>query len=717
MNEIIRLPDEFYILATASAAEEARVLKEGESFGIFDHYGDIRQYGLCEQGIYYEGTRFLSLLEFRIGNVRPFLLSSMIKENNVLFTVDLTNPDVYVDGRIALRRGDLHIWRSKFIWQGTCHERLQIVNYSLSPIELSFSLRFDADFADIFEVRGVKRKRRGFRLTDEIDTDGVTFSYRGLDKVIRQTRIEFAPVPEKLTGAEASYQRILTPQKLEVFSVSYSFKSSHEPFSVPRAFDRALKDAEQALESYKREECQIDTSNHEFNSWLSRSYADIHMMITDGQNLYPYAGVPWFSTVFGRDGIITAWELLWVFPRIARGVLTHLAVTQAIEVLAERDAEPGKILHEARRGEMAALGEIPFDRYYGSTDSTPLFVMLAGAYFDRTNDLEFVRSIWPNIELALQWIENYGDVDGDGFVESVRHSSHGLAQQGWKDSWDSVSHQDGSLAEGPTALCEVQGYVYAAKHAAARLAAVLGRVDESRRLFDQAEQLAVHFNEAFWCEDLSTYALALDGEKRPCKIKASNAGHCLFTGIATREKAQRTAHTLMSEECFSGWGIRTLATSAARYNPMSYHNGSVWPHDNAIISAGFARYGFKQLACKVMTGFFEASVFLASYRLPELFCGFRRRQGEGPTLYPVACAPQAWAAGSVFLMLQACLGLSANATDSKVYFDSPLLPEFVERVRIENLTVRESFLDLVVDRAFQGIGVERRQGDASIVIS
>jgi glycogen debranching enzyme len=366
---------------------------------------------------------------------------------------------------------------------------------------------------------------------------------------------------------------------------------------------------------------------------------------------------------------------------------------------------------------MAALGEIPFDRYYGSTDSTPLFVMLAGAYFDRTNDLDFVRSIWPNIELALQWIENYGDLDGDGFVESVRHSSHGLAQQGWKDSWDSVSHQDGSLAEGPTALCEVQGYVYAAKHAAARLAAVLGRVDESRRLFDQAEQLAVHFNEAFWCEDLSTYALALDGEKRPCKIKASNAGHCLFTGIATREKAQRTAHTLMSEECFSGWGIRTLATSAARYNPMSYHNGSVWPHDNAIISAGFARYGFKQLACKVMTGFFEASVFLASYRLPELFCGFRRRQGEGPTLYPVACAPQAWAAGSVFLMLQACLGLSANATDSKVYFDSPLLPEFVERVRIENLTVRESFLDLVVDRAFQGIGVERRQGDASIVIS
>jgi glycogen debranching enzyme len=716
MSEIIRLPDEFYILATASAAEESRVLKMGESFGIFDRYGDILQYGLGEQGIYHEGTRFLSYLEFRLGNIRPFLLSSMIKEDNILFTVDLTNPDVYVDGLIALRRGDLHIYRSKFIWQEVCYERLQLVNYSLSPIAVSFAIRFDADFADIFEVRGLKRERRGTRLEDELAADRVTLSYLGLDGIVRQTIVEFCPPPEKLAPAEAFFHRVLAPKKNEVFLVTYACKSNHST-PIRRPVELALKEAEQALTSYRMEECQVHTSNDEFNGWLERSYADIHMMITESQSLYPYAGVPWFSTVFGRDGILTSWELLWIFPRVARGVLNYLAATQATKVISERDAEPGKILHEMRRGEMATLGEIPFDRYYGSTDSTPLFIMLAGAYFARTNDVEFVRWIWPHIKLALHWIEEYGDIDGDGFVETFRRSSHGLVQQGWKDSWDSVFHEDGSLAQGPLALCEVQGYVYGAKHAAARIAAVLGHVDEGRELFDQAERLKEQFNQVFWSDKISTFALALDYQKRPCRVKASNPGHCLFTGIATDEYALQTARTLMREDCFSGWGIRTLSTEEVRYNPMSYHNGSVWPHDNAVITAGFARYGLKDAANKVITGLFESSLYFELQRLPELFCGFPRREGEGPTRYPVACAPQAWAAGSVFLMLQACLGLSVNTTEAKVYFDSPVLPECIDQIYLKNLRLDSSLLDLVVDRTFQGIGVERREGDASIVIS
>ena len=716
MSEIIRLPDEFYILATASAAEESRVLKMGESFGIFDRYGDILQYGLGEQGIYHEGTRFLSYLEFRLGNIRPFLLSSMIKEDNILFTVDLTNPDVYVDGLIALRRGDLHIYRSKFIWQEVCYERLQLVNYSLSPIEVSFAIRFDADFADIFEVRGLKRERRGTRLEDELTVGRVTLSYLGLDGIVRQTIVEFSPPPEKLAPAEAVFHRVLAPKKNEVFLVTYACKSNHST-PIRRPVELALKEAEQALTSYRMEECQVHTSNHEFNGWLERSYADIHMMITESQSLYPYAGVPWFSTVFGRDGILTSWELLWIFPRVARGVLHYLAATQATEVISERDAEPGKILHETRRGEMATLGEIPFDRYYGSTDSTPLFIMLAGAYLARTNDVEFMRWIWPHIKLALHWIEKYGDIDGDGFVETFRRSSHGLVQQGWKDSWDSVFHEDGSLAQGPLALCEVQGYVYAAKHAAARISAVLGYVEEGRELFDQAERLKEQFNQVFWSDKISTFALALDYQKRPCRVKASNPGHCLFTGIATDEYALQTARTLMREDCFSGWGIRTLSTEEVRYNPMSYHNGSVWPHDNAVITAGFARYGLKDAANKVITGLFESSLYFELQRLPELFCGFPRREGEGPTRYPVACAPQAWAAGSVFLMLQACLGLSVNTTEAKVYFDSPVLPECIDQIYLKNLRLDSSLLDLVVDRTFQGIGVERREGDASIVIS
>jgi len=717
MNDVLRLTDEYYILATASTAEEGRVLKHGESFGVFDRHGDIQQVGLGEQGIYYQGTRFLSRLVFALGNLAPFLLSSTIKEDNVLFSVDLTNPDIYLDGVIALPRGDLHISRSKFLWNATCYERLSFVNYGLQPVELSFSIQFDADFIDIFEVRGVKRNKRGARLQDKIETDAVTLAYKGLDGVTRQTRIDFHPAPEKLAAQEASYKKILAPKEQEVFSIRYAFSVSDSSATHRVSPETALQQTAQAIRKRKAEECRIFTSNDEFNGWLGRSSSDLHMMFTETDyGVYPYAGVPWFNTAFGRDGIITALEFLWINPRVAKGVLGYLAATQATETIPEQDAEPGKILHEVRDGEMAALGEIPFSRYYGSTDATPLFVMLAGAYHERTGDLEFIKSIWPQIKLALKWLDTYGDPDGDGFIESSRRSPRGLAQQGWKDSWDSLSYEDGSLPQGPVALCEVQGYAYAARREAARLAFSLAEFSLARDLVDKAESLKKRFNEAFWSEKISTYAMALDETKRPCRIKASNAGHCLFTGIASEDYAPRLARTLLTEEAFSGWGIRTLATSEVRYNPMSYHNGSVWPHDNAIIAAGLARYGMKDAANKVLTALFDASLFLELRRMPELFCGFPRREGEGPTLYPVACAPQAWAAGAVFLLLQSCLGLSIDATESRVCFTSPVLPPFMEKVQIKNLRVGSASLDLVVDRSFHGIGVERRRGDVNIVI-
>jgi glycogen debranching enzyme len=716
MNDVIRFTDEFYILATASTAEEAKVLKHGETFAVFDRHGDIQQTGLGEQGIYHEGTRFLSRLVFSLGNLAPFLLSSTLKEDNVLFTVDLTNPDIYLDGTIALHRGDLHISRSKFMWQASCYERLTIVNYGLSPIEVSFSLQFDADFADIFEVRGVKRENKGVRLEDEVHRDRIGLVYRGLDRITRRTRIDFSPAPERLVASEAFYKRVLAPKEQEVVSITCSFESDDAaPQRKPP--EAALHEAAQVLNRRRAEECQVYTSNHEFNGWLERSAADLHMMFTDTPHgVYPYAGVPWFNTAFGRDGIITALEFLWINPQVANGVLAYLAAHQATETIPERDAEPGKILHEVRKSEMAALGEIPFGCYYGSTDATPLFVMLAGAYCDRTGDLEFIRSIWPQITLALEWTEKYGDADGDGFVESVRRSSRGLVQQGWKDSWDAVSFEDGTLPESPVALAEVQGYVYAARQAGARLAFSLGEFGRARELLAKAESLKQRFNEAFWCEKISSYALALDHQKRPCRVQASNAGHCLFSGIAPEEYARRVAYTLLSDESFSGWGIRTLAASEVRYNPMSYHNGSIWPHDNALIAAGMARYGLKGMANRILAGLFDASLFLDSRRLPELFCGFTRRDGEGPTLYPVACAPQSWAAGSVFLLLQSCLGLSIDATESKIYFTSLMLPDCLDEVHIKNLRVGDSVLDLVVDRSFQGIGVERRAGDVNIII-
>jgi glycogen debranching enzyme len=716
MKDIIRLTDNYYIVATASTTDEVRVLKQGDSFGVFDRSGDIQSTGLGEQGIYHEGTRFLSLLAFRLGNLRPFLLSSSIKKDNLLFAGNLTNPDVYVDGTVVLRRGDLHIFRTKFIWQATCFETLELINYSLYPVELFFTLQFDTDFADIFEARGLKRNARGRRLPDEIAGGRVALGYEGLDRVVRRSEIEFLPAPEKLSGSEAYFHRILSPGKQEHFEISYGFVVDQRRPNR-RLRSTAFEEAAASIDNCKVGECRVQTSNHEFNLWLERSAADLHMMFTPtAYGLYPYAGVPWFSTPFGRDGIITALSFLWVNPRVAKGALGYLAAHQATEVIPEKDATPGKILHEARLGEMAALDEIPFGRYYGSTDATPLFVMLAGAYYDRTGDLEFIKSIWPHIAAALEWIDKYGDVDGDGFIESARQSSRGLVQQGWKDSWDSISHEDGTLPQGPIALCEVQAYAYGAKQAGARLAGSLGDIGRASALLDEARALKERFNEAFWCEPLATYAIALDHEKRPCRVAASNAGHCLFTGIASEDCARRIADRLLSDDCFSGWGVRTLSSKELRYNPMAYHNGSIWPHDNAIVAAGLANYGLKDATNHIMTGLFDASVFFDLHRLPELFCGFPRREGEGPTLYPAACAPQAWAAASVFLMLQACLGLSIDAIASQITFASPLLPPFLDEIHIKDLTVGQGSLDLVIDRSFQGIGVKRREGDANIVI-
>jgi glycogen debranching enzyme len=460
------------------------------------------------------------------------------------------------------------------------------------------------------------------------------------------------------------------------------------------------------------------TSNTQFNEWLQRSLADLSMMMTDtAHGPFPYAGVPWFSTPFGRDSIITALECLWAMPDMARAVLRYLAATQATAVDPDRDAQPGKILHEARLGEMAALGEIPFGRYYGSHDATPLFVMLASAYYDRTGDRTTVEEIWPNLKAALDWIERDGDLDGDGFIEYMRQSPTGLVQQGWKDSHDSVFHRDGRAADGPIALCEIQGYVYAAWLGASRLARMMGRRELAESLAIKASRLQSRFEEAFWCEDIGMYALALDGEKRPCQVVASNAGHTLLTGIASPDHANRIARSLVAPECFSGWGVRTLATSEVRYNPMSYHNGSIWPHDNALIAAGLSRFGYVDEALLVMDGLFQASISMDLHRLPELFCGFTKRGGENPTLYPVACSPQAWASGSVFMLLQAALGLEVCATSRSIRFTRAKLPDFLDEVRLSDVRVGDATVDLILERQHNDVSINilKRTGQLEII--
>jgi glycogen debranching enzyme len=718
LDDLILVADQYYILATSSLADDrTRVLKHGETFAVFDRYGDIQPLGLGEQGLFHEGTRFLSRLVLRLGRDRPLLLSSTVRDDNALLAVDLTNPDFTTDGHVDVPRGTLHIFRTKFLWQGTCYERLRIYNYGLLWVDVPFHLQWDEDFADIFEVRGLRRQRRGYKLEAVVKHDGIMLGYAGLDGVTRRTSLQCSPPPLEASGSELRLEFKLPPKGEATFDLTIACESGG---SVPSrvAFDHALLAATNALKQAKEQDCEIYTSNEQFNDWINRSIADLHCMITDTPHgPYPYAGVPWFSTVFGRDGIITALECLWINPEIARGVLRYLAEVQARKVIPAQDAEPGKILHEARLGELAALGEIPFRQYYGSVDSTPLFVILAAAYHERTGDAAFIESIWRNIELALQWIDRYGDVDGDGFVEYARRSPKGLVHQGWKDSKDAVFHADGTLADGPMALCEVQGYVYAAKRRAAELATLLGEAGRAEELTRQAQALQERFEQTFWCEELSSYALALDGQKKPCLVRTSNAGHCLFTEIASAPHAERIAHTLMSQDLFSGWGIRTVAASEVRYNPMSYHNGSVWPHDNALTAHGLSRYGQREAALKVLSGLFDASIFVDLHRMPELFCGFPRRPGEGPTLYPVACAPQSWAAASVFMLLQACMGLSIRGSPAQVSFSYPLLPPFLQEIRIKNLRVGQGAVDLLLQRHGDdvSISIDRREGNVEIL--
>ena len=716
----IGLDDPYYIAAPSPpAGERDRVLKHGDTFAVFDHHGDIRPVGMKEQGVFHEGTRFLSCLALRLGRGGPLFLSSTVNQENAILTVDLTNPDIRDGDRITVPRGTLHLFRGVFLWQGACYQRLGLRNYGLAPIDVSFSIRFDADFADIFEVRGTRRPRRGRLLAPAFGGGSVVLAYEGLDGVVRRTRLEFSPAPERLTATEAHFTVSLGPQQERLIHLTAACENgAADPPTAP-PFDEALGRASDDLRSARTGTCDIVTANERVNDWLNRSLADLDMMVTHtADGLYPYAGVPWFSTPFGRDGIITALQCLWVNPAIARGVLAFLAATQADAVIPEQDAEPGKILHEMRRGEMAALREIPFGQYYGSVDATPLFVLLAGAYYERTADRGFIESIWPNVERAIQWIDHYGDRDGDGFVEYYRYSADGLGNQGWKDSHDSVFHADGALAEGPIALCEVQGYAYAAKRAAAALATILGHSTRAARWEREAEELRLRFEQAFWCEDLSTYALALDGQKRPCRVRTSNAGHCLFTGIAAPDRAARVGATLLADSSFCGWGIRTVAAGEARYNPMSYHNGSVWPHDNSIIAAGLARYRAKHGVLKILAGMFDSSLFFDLNRMPELFCGFHRRPGEGPTWYPVACSPQSWAAATVFLLLQACLGLRIDAAANRVYFDYPLLPPFLREVRVTDLRVGSGSVDLLLTRRDDDVGVNvlGRKGAVEVVL-
>ena len=722
MTDIVRVADEYYVRASSALADDrTRVLKSGDTFLIENRYGDIEDLGTSQFGLFHAESRHLSRFSMRLNRLQPLLLNSMIREDNVFLAVDLTNVDS-PNGAIAsvgdLPRGTVHVFRSQFLLSGCRYEHIRIRNYGLQSVTLVLSFGFDADFADIFEVRGSKRERRGTILPRRIEGDTVALRYLGLDELLRQTSITFSPRPTTLTADEASYSLTLGPaQETSMFcSVSCHRGDSVECSS---SYEAASSIAHDTITEAEKTSCQVDSSSETFDLWLTRSAADLFMLtLNNPEGPYPYAGVPWFSTVFGRDGIITAMQCLWTQPTMAESVLKYLAHTQATEVNPEQDAEPGKILHEMRRGEMAATHEVPFGRYYGSIDSTPLFVMLAAEYYQHTGDAQLIRRIWPNILRALNWIDVFGDRDGDGFIEYQRQTDKGLAQQGWKDSQDSVFHANGQLAEPPIGLCEVQAYVYAAKRGAAALARMLQDAMLADKLDRAADTLRQRFNEAFWCEEIGSYAIALDGKKQQCRVRTSNAGHALYGGIATKDLARRVSQTLLDIRSYCGWGVRTVAAGEARYNPMSYHNGSVWPHDNSIVGLGLSRYGFREEVIRIVDGLHEASCHVEMNRLPELFCGFHRRpETSGPTLYPVACSPQAWAAGSVFMLVQACLGLKIDGVAKRIQFENPTLPSNVDKIQVRHLRVGYAQIDFAAHRSRNRVKIEVSQKSGELEVA
>jgi len=706
----------FYIPMTGPAARPRRSLKHDDTFIVLDSHGDIGASSGGPDGLFNTDTRYLARLELVLDDVQPLLLGSNMRDDNSALTVDLTNPDVYRNGRIVLQKDILHIVRTVFLWRGTAYQRIGLQNHGESLASFNLTLLFDNDFADLFEVRGEKRARRGVGSSKLLGSADVALEYKGLDGKSRSTALHFDPPPTRLAVNAATYHFDLGPQQTSSLFIAASCNKLATQKPVP--FFRGLLAHRREMRQSTRGATSIETSNNIFNEVLCQSMADLNILMTDTpQGRYPYAGIPWYSTTFGRDGIITALQMLWIDPRVACGVLKRLACYQAKTVDALADAEPGKILHEMRGGEMAALREVPFAQYYGSVDATPLFVLLAGLYVERTGDDATLAELWPAIEAALRWIDGAGDPDQDGFVEYQRASEQGLANQGWKDSYDAIFHADGRLAEGYIALAEVQGYVFAGKQLAARCALRLGKDGQARKLETEARLLAQRFEKAFWCDELGTYALALDGAKQPCKVRTSNAGQLLFTGMVRADRARLVAADLMRPHFFTGWGIRTVARGEARYNPMSYHDGSIWPHDNALITLGLARYGLKHLVEQLFTGLFDAATYMDLRRLPELFCGFQREKQRGPTLYPVACAPQAWASATPFTLLEAALGLEFDAERGEIRLRNPRLPAFINEVVLRDLRLGPSSVDLRVRRHDHEVSLEVLRTHGQIQVS
>lgn len=722
--------------ASVAAGEPRRVnnltLIDGKTFLATTLAGDIVPPGSTDVGLFFQDTRFLSHWELRVNHHRVVVLSAA-NQQNTLAQIELTTANLLVRDNLDLPENTVHIRREQLL-AGQFFDRLTFHNFNLQAVELDIELHSDCDFMDVFQVRGLLRPVVGTHFEPLVRGQAVVFSYLGRDEVFRQTRIHFEPAPVELQPRLARYRIRLSPGEKQTLNLAVLAHAEPRPreaeftLPAPRAqaarFETCLGRRRQHYAAWARETTGFESSDDLFDRCLRTAMSDFFSLRVPfdsapgppsdrveelaveepcgaeppGTGEIIAAGIPWFATVFGRDSLIAGYQALMLHPRLATETLRFLARHQGTRRDDWRDEEPGKILHELREGEMTRAGEMPHSPYYGSVDATPLFLIVLDETYNWTGDDALLEETLPAARRALEWIETGGDLDGDGLVEYQRRSPQGLSNQGWKDSWDAYLQRDGQVPRAPLALCEVQGYCFDARYRLARLLRAAGDTAAAERLKRQAVELAHRFERLYWLPESGYYAAALDADKKALPMITSNAGHLLWSRIAGREHARQVARRLMRADLFTGWGIRTLSSDEPTFNPMSYHRGSVWPHDNSLIAQGFAFYDFKPPLLRLLTGLFQAAGFFRDQRLPELFVGVQRGEFDQPVNYPVSCSPQAWASGAWFLLLTAALGLRPNAARHELRVVNPMLPEWLHWLRLHHIQIGQSQVSLEFTR-------------------
>lgn len=715
--------------SVVASITDAQVIKEGAIFLLCRADGQIPLDGAHGYGLYFGDARYLCGYDLRLGGRPPNALA-VSSEKGYRMTLELTNPDIEGEGgRVAIPKEQLGLtWDRIIDVERSClYDIFSLRNFGHEPIEVDLELKIAEDFDDVFEIRGLYPDRTANGRTATWRDGALVHVKEGADGRFRSLALGFDREPTDRRDDGAAFHLKIAPQATESISVTIDVGIANDaasatirlgPAQAPARIDEKLG---RSIETWMKRELTFESDSPQLNRAMERSLLDLRTLRGQlSDHAYVMAGIPWFGTLFGRDSLLTALQFLPFDRSLAADTLRLLAKLQGDKNDPYRDEEPGKILHEWRDGELARTGAIPHSpAYYGSVDATLLFLILLERHYRWVGDLALFRELRESVHRALEWVRNLGDHDGDGYIDYECSSDCGLVNQGWKDSGNAIVTDQGELAKPPIALVEIQAYAYAARASCAELFRRAGDTAIADELVAEAEALRRRFDKDYWSEELGCYVLALHDGGKQCRVVSSNAGHALWAGIAEPDKARRTVERLMAEDMFSGWGVRTLSAEATAYNPIGYHLGTIWPHDNALIACGFRRYGFDEEARRITRGTTDAAMHFRNERLPELFCGFPRRDFHRPVPYPVACHPQAWSAAALPYLVTTELGLEPFAAEGRLRLRQPDLPDFVDRAQLRGLRVGEAIVDLRFSRTpFGGIAVEveRLEGDLEVVV-